>query len=598
MEAADGGHAFMERLEVFHHVAHETDAYALWTKLESMYQSKTSRNKALLMRRLVNLKLRSGDSVAVHSSEFQNLVNQLDSVGLKFDDELQALLLLSSLLDNWETLVVSLSNSAPDGKLSMSIVKDALFNEEARRKEMGTDCEDESRALVSDGNRGRNQTRGNRRGGATVKHGTSGLKMREQLMQDVHREAQRKGTGILRKGAPKTKKRVSFALDLVSGGDLSGVVDTGGGKDPPRTARWVAVHVMEVTFEEEFPDFDVRLSPQLRKQFYEKLKHLVVVIDTMLEDGTKNGTWDGKYTLEEEDEEKFIRGGGVIMNSRGFILTCAQLIPPNFSKIQFRRVNDESFSECVLVARKADLDLAILRPVKDEGVVSDFGKFGFREFIDVGMEVFSIAHPRDLCYSLVIGQVTFPCLYDGTAPSDYPRDQTPSSRLVGFVVDDELKHLAKDLELIQINNFHGTHNLERRTSFGAPVFDSHGRVIGLNTFVLDGMDFAIHMSVLEKFWKENVSEPQENGSDPQPPKRKKRKKEKEKKQGRKAKRKLGGGQWLMDRYYFTVRLDHVLQEDLDGLHSSPASQPPDDRLRDPLDVVSEDLAVPFRASLS
>ncbi|KAG5561174.1 hypothetical protein RHGRI_004258 [Rhododendron griersonianum] len=333
------------------------------------------------------------------------------------------------------------------------------------------------------------------------------------------------------------------------------------GEDPG--CLWVAVHllllllhlslvlhdVMEVTFEEEFPDFDVRLSPQLRKQFYEKLKHLVVVIDTKLEDETKNGIWDDRYTLEEEDEEKFIRGTGVIMNSRGFILTCAQLIPPNFSKIQFRRVNDESFSECVLVARKADLDLAVVRPVKDEGVVSDFGKFGFREFIDVGMEVFSIAHPRDLCYSLVIGQVTVPCLYDGTAPSDYPRDQTPISRLVGFVVDDklddELKHLAKDLQLIQINNFHGTNNLER-TSFGAPVFDSRGRVIGLNTFVLEEMDFAIHMSVLEKFWKENVSEPQENGSDPQesvsehlskpqenvsepqPPKRKRRKRKRSK----------------------------------------------------------------------
>ncbi|KAI8567283.1 hypothetical protein RHMOL_Rhmol02G0109000 [Rhododendron molle] len=246
-------------------------------------------------------------------------------------------------------------------------------------------------------------------------------------------------------------------------------------------------------------------------------------------------------------------------------VSLVKLIPPNFSKIQFRRVNDESFSKCALVARKEDLDLAIVRPVKDEGVVSDFGKFGFREFIDVGIEVFSIAHPRDLCCSLVIGQVTFPCLYDGTAPSDYPQDQTPSSRLVGFVVDDqledELKHLAKDLQLIQINNFHGTNNLERRTSFGAPVFDSRGRVIGLNTFVLEEMDFAIHMFVLEKFWKENVSEPQENGSDPQesvsehlskPQENvsasasKKKEKEKEKKQGRKAKRKLGGGQWLMD----------------------------------------------------
>ena len=65
---------------VIHHVAQETDVYALWTKLEGMYQSKTARNKALLMRRLVNLKLKGGISVAEHTSEFQNLVNQLTTV--------------------------------------------------------------------------------------------------------------------------------------------------------------------------------------------------------------------------------------------------------------------------------------------------------------------------------------------------------------------------------------------------------------------------------------------------------------------------------------------------------------------------------------
>ncbi|KAF7149825.1 hypothetical protein RHSIM_Rhsim02G0089300 [Rhododendron simsii] len=296
--------------EVFHHVAQETDAYTLWTKLEGMYQSKTSRNKALLMRRLVNLKLKSGNSVAVHSSEFQNLVNQLASVGMKLDDELDALLLLSSLPDDWETLVVSLSNSAPDGKLTTTLVKDALFNEEARRKEMGTDYDDGSRALATDGNRGRSPGRGNknRRGGGsrsrprggtlilgsftcyhcqeeghikrnchkykaekgkgkdqskdaagvvhesdgelmvTVKSccqawekryrvfgWTRGTSIADTPMERTREYTERKGTGILRMGAPKTKKRVSFACDLVSGGDLSGVVDTGGGKDPLRT---------------------------------------------------------------------------------------------------------------------------------------------------------------------------------------------------------------------------------------------------------------------------------------------------------------------------------------------------------------------------
>ena len=56
---------------------------------------------------------------------------------LELDDEVQALLLLSSLPDNWETLVVSLSNSAPNGVITVKMVKDNMFNEEARRKELG-----------------------------------------------------------------------------------------------------------------------------------------------------------------------------------------------------------------------------------------------------------------------------------------------------------------------------------------------------------------------------------------------------------------------------------------------------------------------------
>ncbi|KAI5342466.1 hypothetical protein L3X38_010341 [Prunus dulcis] len=103
---------------VFHHVAQETDAYKLWTKLSSIYERKTVQNKALVIRRLMVL-----------------------------DDELQALVLLSSLPDSWDTLVVSLSNLAPQGILTLDIVKDSMFNEEARRKEQGVAAESE--ALVS-----------------------------------------------------------------------------------------------------------------------------------------------------------------------------------------------------------------------------------------------------------------------------------------------------------------------------------------------------------------------------------------------------------------------------------------------------------------
>lgn len=69
-----------------------------------------------------------------HSNDFKGLVNQLEKVGMKLEDEMQALLLFSSLPESWDTLVVTLSNSAPGGKLTMDSVLDNLLNEEARRK--------------------------------------------------------------------------------------------------------------------------------------------------------------------------------------------------------------------------------------------------------------------------------------------------------------------------------------------------------------------------------------------------------------------------------------------------------------------------------
>ena len=93
----------------------------------------------LLWKNLVNLKLKEGRSVAKHLSEFQELVNQMVILKLIIGDELQALLLLSSLRDSYETLVVSLNNSAPNGVLQLAMVKDSLFNEETRRKYMGKD---------------------------------------------------------------------------------------------------------------------------------------------------------------------------------------------------------------------------------------------------------------------------------------------------------------------------------------------------------------------------------------------------------------------------------------------------------------------------
>jgi hypothetical protein len=120
---------------IFHHVANDTNAYEMWKKLESMYDRKTTMNKASMIKRLAKLEYRDGSSVIEHWNVFQCHINQLSTMKINFEDEVQALLLLSSMPDSWNTLVVSVSNSAPDGKLTLEMVKNRMLNEEARKKE-------------------------------------------------------------------------------------------------------------------------------------------------------------------------------------------------------------------------------------------------------------------------------------------------------------------------------------------------------------------------------------------------------------------------------------------------------------------------------
>lgn len=122
---------------VFHHVASCESAKALWDKLVSLYESKSATSKAFLVRKLVQLRLDEEKSVAEHLNEFQDVINQLANMKVNFDDELQALLLMSSLSESWETLVVSLSNSNANGTISLETVRSSLLNEELRRKGSG-----------------------------------------------------------------------------------------------------------------------------------------------------------------------------------------------------------------------------------------------------------------------------------------------------------------------------------------------------------------------------------------------------------------------------------------------------------------------------
>ena len=80
------------------------------------------------------MKLKERTPIIDHLNAFQTIVDQLATMKMVMDDEMQALLLLCSLPNNQETFIVTISNSNPNGALSMELVKENLFNEETRRK--------------------------------------------------------------------------------------------------------------------------------------------------------------------------------------------------------------------------------------------------------------------------------------------------------------------------------------------------------------------------------------------------------------------------------------------------------------------------------
>ena len=73
----------------------------------------------LLIKRLMHLRYSDGTSMTDHLSSFQGVVNKLASMGISFEEEVRALLLLGSLPESWETLKVTLYNYAPKGAVTM-----------------------------------------------------------------------------------------------------------------------------------------------------------------------------------------------------------------------------------------------------------------------------------------------------------------------------------------------------------------------------------------------------------------------------------------------------------------------------------------------
>ncbi|KAE8681332.1 hypothetical protein F3Y22_tig00111330pilonHSYRG00176 [Hibiscus syriacus] len=105
-------------------IAKEKITAGLMAAISSMYEKSSASNKVHLMRQLLNLRMAKGASVAQRLNELNTITTQLSSVEIEFDDEVQALILLSSLPDSWNATVTAVTSSSGNSKLKFDDVRD------------------------------------------------------------------------------------------------------------------------------------------------------------------------------------------------------------------------------------------------------------------------------------------------------------------------------------------------------------------------------------------------------------------------------------------------------------------------------------------
>nr|GEW28821.1 retrovirus-related Pol polyprotein from transposon TNT 1-94 [Tanacetum cinerariifolium] len=94
--------------KVLREVTRETTAAEVWSKLETLYMTKSLANKLYLKKKLYTFYMLAGRKISEHIDEFNKIVLDLANIKVKFKDKDLALLLLHSLPASYEHFVDTL----------------------------------------------------------------------------------------------------------------------------------------------------------------------------------------------------------------------------------------------------------------------------------------------------------------------------------------------------------------------------------------------------------------------------------------------------------------------------------------------------------
>ena len=108
------------------------NAKEAWLAILQVYEAKDLPGKLFLRRKFFNIRLESNFTMQQHINNIKNIVDQLKSIGSPVTDDDISVVLLNSLDDRYDALVISLE-SRPADELNSSAIAARLLQEERRR---------------------------------------------------------------------------------------------------------------------------------------------------------------------------------------------------------------------------------------------------------------------------------------------------------------------------------------------------------------------------------------------------------------------------------------------------------------------------------
>ncbi|KAL5751221.1 hypothetical protein ACOSP7_025824 [Xanthoceras sorbifolium] len=115
-------------------IVEKKTAKEIWETLTKLYKAKSLHNKIFLKRRLYTLRMAKSSTMTNHINTLNTIFSQLTVLGHKIEENERAELLLQSIPDTYDQLIINLTNNILVEYLVFDDITAAVLEEENRRK--------------------------------------------------------------------------------------------------------------------------------------------------------------------------------------------------------------------------------------------------------------------------------------------------------------------------------------------------------------------------------------------------------------------------------------------------------------------------------